>query len=162
MGPHTGLKLNNDGDEVWLLAPDESVSDHVKFPKVKAGISFSEVPTGTGATWCMSDPTPEKENCCRTTDAPKAKSSSSKAKKTSTAKKKSSSVLRARYVTETEVAGESGTLISDVPEGLKSLVVTGGEVASGESSSSSLLVEMSVTVVLGVAGAILFFALRRS
>ncbi|MDD4628894.1 MAG: lamin tail domain-containing protein [Candidatus Peribacteraceae bacterium] len=153
----TTLKLNDDGDEVRLVAPDGSSSEHVSVPPLKTGISFSR----TDGAWCLSDETPGEENRCRNPAAPKSKSASSASKKTSGAKK-ISSVFRTRYVAEISSEAESGTLVSDVPEGLESLVVTGEEGVSGESSSFPLLVEMTITGVLGAGGVILFFALRGS
>lgn len=40
-GGLTKLQLNDAGDDVWFMAPDESWSDHISIPKLKAGISFS-------------------------------------------------------------------------------------------------------------------------
>ncbi|HBH20205.1 MAG TPA: hypothetical protein DDX11_04525 [Candidatus Peribacter riflensis] len=59
----TKLQLNDSGDDVWLIAPDGSWSDHVTIPKLKSGISFSFC----DGEWRSSDPTPELPNACQTT-----------------------------------------------------------------------------------------------
>lgn len=58
----TKLSLNDSGDDVWLIAPDASWSDHVSIPKLKAGMSFSFC----DGEWRSSDSTPELPNACET------------------------------------------------------------------------------------------------
>jgi len=147
----TTLKLNDGGDEVWLIAPDGSVSEHVTVPQCKTGTSFSLV----DGIWCPSPITPGAENFCLSASA----RSTASGKKTTA---KNSSPLTVKYVTETSPVAESGALVSDVPEELADLVVTGEEEVPEQETSVPLVAEMSVTVLLGTAGAGLFFALRRS
>jgi len=59
----TKLQLNDSGDDVWLIAPDDAWSDHVTIPKLKSGISFSFC----DGEWRSSDPTQKLPNACETT-----------------------------------------------------------------------------------------------
>lgn len=59
----TKLQLNDSGDDVWLIAPDDAWSDHVMIPKLKSGLSFSFC----DGEWRSSNPTPELPNACQTT-----------------------------------------------------------------------------------------------
>lgn len=81
-GSETKLKLNDTGDDVWLIAPDGSWSEHVTVPKLpstslgvnKAGTSWSLV----GGEWCLSDSTPGMPNACRSASKSSGSSASSK------------------------------------------------------------------------------------
>jgi len=63
----TGLWLNNEGDEVWLHSADGRMIDHVTYPRMKKGTSYSRVfsPYRIIERFCISkDPTREKRNSC--------------------------------------------------------------------------------------------------
>ena len=112
----TKLQLNDDGDDVRLVAPDGSSSEQVTVPRLKTGTTFSVV----DGTWCVSVPTPGTENSCLTIGS---KVSSSAAQKKTAAK--SSSPLKVKYVVDLPET-ETGMSLVEIPEGLESLVVTGG------------------------------------
>ncbi|MDD5751384.1 MAG: lamin tail domain-containing protein [Candidatus Peribacteraceae bacterium] len=125
----TGIKLNDDGDDVWLVAPDGSSSEQVIVPKVKAGTSFSLV----DGAWCVSVPTPGAENSCflpqlQTSLTPSLSRSAGEggAEAPGEGGKR---LLKVKYVADLpEAETESGISLADFPEGLQSLVVTGGTI----------------------------------
>lgn len=102
-GKHLSISLNDGGDAVRLLRPDDSVADAVSYPKLKEGQSVARVDDA----WCVTDaPTPGLRNTCATEAAltpsvlgettviakpvvvKKTAASSSKKKASSAAKKK--------------------------------------------------------------------------
>lgn len=57
-----GLKLNDEGSEIQLFAPGKLMIDQVKYPKLKAGESYSQIDIDD---WCVSEkPTPGRVNEC--------------------------------------------------------------------------------------------------
>jgi len=60
-GSETKLQLNDTGDDAWLIAPDDSWSDFVTIPKLKAGTSLSFC----NGEWRTSDPTSGLPNSCQ-------------------------------------------------------------------------------------------------
>jgi micrococcal nuclease len=101
LSQETGLRLNNDGDEVWLTSLDGTPVDHVTYPRISTGLSFSLVATGTGSVWCLSDPTPLEPNTCRTEEASSRSSVH--------VRRSPSGFLHTRYVME-NTAVESGPM----------------------------------------------------
>jgi hypothetical protein len=88
----TTLRLNNDGDEVWLIVPDGSASGSVSYGKVKKETSISRI-AGRGR-WCVGLPTPMTDNHCDTFSLASFSSSSSK-----------SSLLSSSQIKEEETLG---------------------------------------------------------
>jgi len=142
----TKLKLNDDGDEVWLVAPDGSSSGQVSVPRLKPGTSFSLV----DGIWCLSSPTPGEENSCLFVSA----KASSSGKKTAA---KNSSPLKIKYVTDLPET-ETGMSLAEIPENLQSLVVTGGEIGEAEPANRPsrlpelLLLSGGLMASIGLAG----------
>ncbi len=57
----TGISFNNDGDEVWLVSPGESIQVGEAYGKVKKGKSLVTMTDD----FCITDvPTPSKKNIC--------------------------------------------------------------------------------------------------
>jgi hypothetical protein len=148
-GSETHLKLNDDGDEVWLIAPDGSWSQRVIIPKLKAGTSFSfcggklarrsPAPVfaelGLGEVgWRASDPTPGAPNACElSSESSSFSSMSSKRAKKSPPRPTAKSPFPTRYVLSLpEPVEASGTLMLtgswvDLPPAL----ATAGQPPSG-------------------------------
>jgi len=58
----TGVVLNNDRDQVWLIAPDGSVRDQVEYQVVEADAAYGRR-TGCVGEWVLCrDPSPGEEN----------------------------------------------------------------------------------------------------
>ncbi|MFH1444432.1 MAG: lamin tail domain-containing protein [Candidatus Peregrinibacteria bacterium] len=154
----TKLALNDTGDDVWLIAPDNSWSDHVTIPKLKAGTSLSFC----NGEWRTSDPTPGLPNTCQTT-LPLPVSSIASAKKSVAAAAPAFS--RTRYVSASRSSISSLSFPSSVSGSLlmtfvetelpDSLTVT------GEDRQQSSIPEMGVLGVLSSVGVSLLWLKRR-
>jgi len=126
-GLQTGLKLNNTGDDVWLVSPDQLISESVTYPRVHAGYSFGRIESGSGSLWCLSDPTPGAGNHCREEAAPGQGRSSSR--RVTVARGKSS-VLRTRYVRADSLRRDVPGSGFSLPPGLKPLLLQGNVLVS--------------------------------
>lgn len=153
----TGLKLNNDGDDVWLISPDASVTDHVTYPRMRPGISFSMVATGSGAEWCLSDPTPGEANHCLSL----AHSSSSKERKQKARSENTTLAVKYRLAGSSSASG-SGVALASMLQDLPFTIVQAGVLGEMRDAATSFpLVEAGVIGMAVIGSVILFFARGR-
>lgn len=151
----TKLSLNDSGDDVWLIAPDEQWSDYVAVPKLKAGISFNFC----GDAWRLSDPSPGLPNDCQHS----AQSSSSVSARKS-AVSGSISFIKTRYVltsSDSSVSSasldSSGSLmmsyaLSELPPALT---------VTGPAAENSSVPEVGTLGALSGVGVVLIFLGRK-
>ncbi len=162
----TKLQLNDTGDDVEFIAPDNSWSDHVTIPKLKAGTSLSFC----NGEWRTSDPTPGLPNTCQTT-LPLPVSSAASAKKSVVVSTPTFS--RTKYVIATISSASSVSSVSLAHRSLGeggsgSLLMTfvGSELpasltVTGEDRQQSAVPEMGILGVLSSVGVSLLWLKRR-
>lgn len=64
-----GLKLNDDGDEVWLMSPDGLHDDHVEVPRGKKGRVVARDPENLDRVCLEIRPTPGEQNICTSVES---------------------------------------------------------------------------------------------
>lgn len=147
----TKISLNDTGDDVWLIAPDDSWSDHISVPKLKAGISFSVC----AGEWRATDPTPGLSNECQAVTAASVSSAASSKK---SAVVSTSVFSRTRYV----LASSSSSLSSNA-SGALLMSFTGSELpptltVAGSASEKSSVPEVGTLGALsGLGVALMWF-----
>lgn len=161
----SGLKLNDDGDEVWLISPDESFPDHMKYDKAKKGLSFSKLNTffdqnsdESDDGWCTaSSPTPGTLNLCNDQNLYSKKGPSSASVSLNSGPR--SIGLALRYQTAAEETKTGSGIGAEVMTGaladLRGQILEAESVdtrTSGDPSIGSIVAILSISLIVGMGG----------
>lgn len=163
----SGLKLNDDGDEVWLIAPDNSFTDHLAFGRLKKGQSIARTLPGTNDTFCISAAqSPGTENPCVVQKFYSENVAANRAETKSVSKKISlpSLGIAMRFRTEAPQALTGSTENREVPESYAALKgqLLSTEVVAPSSAPSlfSTVLAIAISISVLAAGAFLVYSMR--
>jgi hypothetical protein len=134
------ISLNNDGDDVRLLSPDEKISIEVTYPKMKNGQSFSRTSIG----WCMTDAaTPGIQNKCVVKEI---------SKKTSAKKTAKLSLKKVSVKSKSKKSTKTAAVIQpELYENLQKLVLTEPQ-NSSESRENTTVLGIVVFIAAALGG----------